>query len=374
MKNFFTIILLCCVALAVANENKLKEINDRIQEIKQKLEELKKEKGSILNEIYEIELRFEKEKIEGNKIDLQLRRTRQKISNMEQRKKKLEWDIEKSKDDIKKMIRILYKLGTNAYLKIFTKINNLDQLFKNYQYLVILINYNMTAINLVKQKILKVEALKNDLKVEYSNVLNLKKIKNSKLLRMKSIKAEKIQLISAINQDKSNHLRLLDELKYDAERLNQLLYKRGTKEELRIIDVDRLKGKLIWPVDGKIISFFGRKKSTRFDTYVFNNGIKIRPSISDEVKAIYFGEVIYADYFMGGYGNLMIIEHAKNFHSLYGHCEKFLKKPGDKVKEGEIIALVGDTGSIYGKSLHFEIRKDLKSQDPLNWFLSIRTK
>ena len=167
MKNFFTIILLCCVALAVANENKLKEINDRIQEIKQKLEELKKEKGSILNEIYEIELRFEKEKIEGNKIDLQLRRTRQKISNMEQRKKKLEWDIEKSKDDIKKMIRILYKLGTNAYLKIFTKINNLDQLFKNYQYLVILINYNMTAINLVKQKILKVEALKNDLKVEY---------------------------------------------------------------------------------------------------------------------------------------------------------------------------------------------------------------
>jgi septal ring factor EnvC (AmiA/AmiB activator) len=85
------------------------------------------------------------------------------------------------------------------------------------------------------------------------------------------------------------------------------------------------------------------------------------------IKAVYFGEVIYADYFMGGYGNLMIIEHAKNFHSLYGHCEKFLKKPGDKVKEGETIALVGDTGSIDGKSLHFEIRKNLKSQDPLNW-------
>ena len=374
MKKILTIILLCCVTLAMANENKLKEINDRIQEIKQKLEGLKKEKGSILNEIYEIELRFEKEKIEGNKIDLQLRRTRQKISNMEQRKKRLEWDIEKSKDDIKKMIRIIYKLGTNAYVKIFTNINNLDQLFKNYQYLVTLITYNMTAINLVKQKILKVEALKNDLKVEYSNILNLKKIKNSKLLRMKSIKVEKIQLISAINQDKSNHLRLLDELKYDAERLNQLLYKRGTKEELRIIDVDRLKGKLIWPVDGKIISFFGRKKSTRFNTYIFNNGIKIRPSLSNEVKAIYFGEVIYADYFMGGYGNLLIIEHAKNFHSLYGHCEKFLKKPGDKVKEGETIALVGDTGSIYGKTLHFEIRKDLKSQDPLNWFLSTKSK
>lgn len=367
MKKILPIFLLCFSILIGASEEKLKNINERIQNIKQKIEMLKKQKGSILNEIYEIELRYEKEKIEKNKIDLQLRRTHQKISQMEQQQKRLEWEIEKSKENIKKMIRIIYKLGINAHLKIFTKINNLDQLFKNYHYLVSLINNNMTAINEVKQKILKVEALKENLKVQYANILDLKNMKNTKLIRMKSIKAEKIQLISGINQDRSNYLRMLDELKYDAERLNRLLYKKGIKEELRIIDVERLKGKLIWPVEGKIISFFGRKKSTRFDTYIFNNGIKIRPSGSDMIKAVYFGEVIYADYFMGGYGNLMIIEHGKNFHSLYGHCDKFLKKPGDKVKEGETIALVGDTGSIDGKSLHFEIRKNLKSQDPLNW-------
>jgi septal ring factor EnvC (AmiA/AmiB activator) len=355
-----------------ASEEELKNINDRIQDIKQKIEALKKQKGSILNEIYEIELRYEKEKIEGNKIDLQSRRTRRKISQMEQQKKSLEWEIEKSKENIKKMIRIIYKLGVNAHLKIFAKINNLDQLFKNYHYLVSLINNNMTAINEVKEKILKVETLKEKLEVEYANILNLKNMKNNKLMRMKSIKAEKIQLISSINQDRSNHLRMLDELKYDAERLNQLLFRKGIKEELRIVDVDRLKGKLIWPVEGKVISFFGRKRSTRFNTYIFNNGIKIRPSDSDMIKAVYFGEVIYADYFMGGYGNLMIIEHAKNLHSLYGHCDKFLKKPGDKVKEGETIAMVGDTGSIDGKSLHFEIRKNLKSQDPLSWLLNLK--
>lgn len=230
MKKIFLILLLSFFFFIGASEEKLKNINERIQDIKQKIETLKKKKGSILNEIYEIELRYEKEKIEGNKIDLQSRRTRQKISHMEQQKKRLGWEIEKSKENIKKMLRIIYKLGVNAHLKIFTKINNLDQLFKNYHYLVSLINNNMTAINEVKQKILKVEALKENLEVEYANILNLKNMKNHKLMRMKSIKAEKIQLISSINHDRSNYLRLLDELKYDAERLNQLFLKRELRK------------------------------------------------------------------------------------------------------------------------------------------------
>ncbi len=370
MKRVFCFLFFCCVIFSFsADDKQLRLINKRIQEIKQKLETLKEQKGSILSEIYKIELRYEKAKIEGNKIDFLLRNTRQKIQQKELRKKKLESDIEGSKENIKEMIRILYKLGSNSYLKLLSAINNLDELFKNYQYLVTLIDHNLEAIDIVRKKILQVKKLKDELESEYNNILSLKRSKNKKLLAMQSIKSEKLKLISAINMDKSHYLRHLDELKYEAERINQLIYKKGAKEDLRIIDVDRLKGKLIWPVAGKIISSFGRKRSTRFNTYIFNNGIKIRPHNSDRVKAVYFGEVIYADYFMGGYGNLMIVEHAKNFHSLYGHCEKFIKKPGDKVREGECIALVGDTGSIYGKSLHFEIRKDLKSRNPLAWLI-----
>jgi septal ring factor EnvC (AmiA/AmiB activator) len=286
---------------------------------------------------------------------------------MEWQKKRLEGEINKSKADIKKMVRILYKLGSNAYIKLFTNIDTLDQLFRNYRLLISLIDYNMKEINAVKEKISQVEHLKTDLEIEYKKILSLKNQKNFTLLKMQGFKNDKLKLISDINKDKSNYLRMLDELKYEADRLNQLIHKQGIKEDMRIIDVDRLKGKLIWPIKGKIISSFGKEKSTRFDTYVFNNGIKIKPSGSNEVRAIYYGEVIYADYFMGGYGNLIIIEHAKNFHSLYGHCEKFFKKQGDKVKEGECIALVGETGSILGKSLHFEIRKDLKAENPLSW-------
>ena len=368
MKRIFCLIFFCCLIFSFsADEKKLDSINRRIEEIKEKLESLKEKKGSILNEIYQIELQYEKARIETNRIDLLLRRTRQKISAKEMKKKKLENDIQDSRENIKKMLRIIYKLGSNSYIKLLSSINNLDELFKNYQFLVTLIDQNLNAINSIKKKLLQVQKLKNELENEYGNILNLKNSRVKKLRDMKRIKGDKLKLISVINTDKSNYLRHLDELRFEAERLNQLIYKKSTREDMRIIDVDRLKGKLIWPVEGKVISSFGRKRSTRFNTFVFNNGIKIQPFDSDKVKAVYFGEVIYADYFMGGYGNLMIVEHAKNFHSLYGHCEKFTKKPGDKVLEGECIALVGDTGSIYGKSLHFEIRKELKSQDPLAW-------
>jgi septal ring factor EnvC (AmiA/AmiB activator) len=368
MKRIFCFLFFCCLAFSfLADEKELDLINHRIQEIKEKLEILKEQKGSILNEIYQIELNYEKAKIEANRIDLLLKNTRKKIKKKEMRKKELEDDIRGSRENIRKMLRIIYKLGSNSYIKLLSSINNLDELFKNYQYLVTLIDHNLNAIDSVKKKILQVEKLKNELETEYGNILKLKNSKVEKLVTMKRIKGDKLKLISTINTDKSNYLRHLDELRFQAERLNQLIYKKSSKEDLRIIDVDRLKGKLIWPVEGKIISSFGRKRSTRFNTYIFNNGIKIQPSDSDRVRAVYFGEVIYADYFMGGYGNLIIVEHAKNFHSLYGHCERFIKKPGDKVMEGECIALVGETGSIYGKSLHFEIRKDLKSQNPMSW-------
>jgi septal ring factor EnvC (AmiA/AmiB activator) len=139
-----------------------------------------------------------------------------------------------------------------------------------------------------------------------------------------------------------------------------------TKSSLRVINLKQIKGRLDWPVKGNVISSFGKKRSTRFDTYIINNGIEIKPSSSDKVTAVYSGDIVFADYFKG-YGNLIIIQHSRDLHSLYGHCEKIFKKRGESIGPGEVIATVGDTGSTLGKSLYFEIRNQLKPQNPLKW-------
>lgn len=347
-------------------KEKLDDIAKQIDGINGKLEKLKKEEGSILNDIYKIELRYEKAVIENNKIKLQVRRSQEKINKKNAEKKKVETEIDKSKKNLEQILRLLYKIGGNAYLKFFIRIDNLDQLFENYRLFISLINYKSDEINKLKVNIQRLLEVKEELEGYHTNLKNLQKQKELKLRDIGSLKYSKMALIRKINNDRNQHMRLLDELEAEAAQLNKLIYGKPLKRRLGVIDLGRIKGKLNWPIKGEVVSFFGKKRSTKFDTYIINNGIKIKPGGSDRVRSVYPGEVVFADYYKG-YGNLIIIQHAKNLYTLYGHCEKMYKQTGDNVNKGEVISLAGDSGSTYGKSLYFEIRTDLKPQDPLKW-------
>lgn len=351
---------------SLPEKEKLDNIAKQIEDINGKLEKLKKEEGSILNDIYKIELRYEKAVIENNKIKLQVKRSEEKINKKNVEKKKLETEIDKSKKNLEQILRLLYKIGGNAYLKFFIRINNLDQLFENYRLFISLINYKSDEINKLKVNIQRLLEVKKELEGYHTNLKNLQKKKELKLRDIRNLKQSKMVLIRKINNDRDQYMRLLDELEAEAAHLNKLIFGKPLKRRLGIIDLERIKGKLNWPIKGKVVSFFGKKRSTKFDTYIINNGIKIQPGSSDQVMSIYPGEVVFADYYKG-YGNLIIIQHAKNLYTLYGHCDKMFKHKGDNVNKGEVISLAGDSGSTYGKSLYFEIRTDLKPQNPLKW-------
>lgn len=351
---------------SAAYKKKLADINNQVESINNKIIALKQEKKSLLNEIYDIELRYEKELIETNKVLLQLRNAEEKISVKEAEKKILESRIEESKQKLKKIIRILYKIGGNTYLKIFIRVDTIDQLFKNYRLFMSLVRYKSEEIDKIKADILLLNNLTMELQAEYSKLQGFKQLQEQKMRNIRGLKQEKLNLVKKINADKDDHMQLLEELRYEAARLHEVLSGRKVKSSLKVIDLKKVKGRLNWPVDGKVISSFGKKKSTRFDTYILNNGIEISLVSSDRIKAVYAGDVVYAEYYKG-YGNLVIIQHSRDLHSLYGHCKEILKKPGDSIISGEEIAIAGDTGSTSGKSLYFEIRLHLKSQDPMEW-------
>jgi len=351
---------------SAAYKKKLADINSQVETINNKIIALKQEKKSLLNEIYDIELRYEKELIETNKVILQLRNAEEKINVKEAEKKDLETRIEDSKQKLKKIVRILYKIGSNTYLKIFIRVDTIDQLFKNYRLFMSLIRFKSEEIDKLKANILLLNNVKMQLQEEYSKLQGFKQLQDQKMRNIWGLKQEKLNLVKKINADKDDHMQLLEELRYEAARLHEVLSGRKVKSSLKVIDLKKVKGRLNWPLDGKVISSFGKKKSTRFDTYIINNGIEINPTASDRVKAVYAGDVVYAEYYKG-YGNLVIIQHSRDLHSLYGHCKDILKKPGDSITAGEEIAVAGDTGTTYGKSLYFEIRLHLKSQDPLEW-------
>ncbi len=354
-----------------AFKKKLNTINGQVDAINNKLKNLKKEKKSLLNDIYEIELRYEKEVIENNKVKLQLSETRKEIEKQENEKKSLEREIEKSKKNLTKIIRILYKLGGNSYLKIFIRVDTIDQLFKNYRLFMTLIEYKSKEIEKIKRNIARLNKIKEELHKEYANLKTFSDLKEQKIRNISGLKRGKLNLIKRINNDKNDYIRLMDELEIEAAQLENVLSGKKVKSSLRVLDLQRIRGRLRWPVEGKVISAFGKKRSTRFNTYIVDDGIEIKPRGPGRIKAVYSGDVIFADYYKG-YGNLVIIQHSRNLNSLYGHCKEIFKKKGDNILAGEEIAIVGDTGSTHGKSLYFGIRNPVKAQDPLKWLRNRR--
>jgi septal ring factor EnvC (AmiA/AmiB activator) len=127
------------------------------------------------------------------------------------------------------------------------------------------------------------------------------------------------------------------------------------------------RGRLPWPIEGRVITAFGFERNPNFKTVVMNQGVEISPGPGKSlILAVHPGKVVYADYFQG-YGNLLIVDHGMTYYTLYGHCAEFLAAVGDMVQAGQPLAVVGDTGSLKGECLYFEIRYKTKALDPLQW-------
>lgn len=121
---------------------------------------------------------------------------------------------------------------------------------------------------------------------------------------------------------------------------------------------------------GTIISSFGKSQNKELHTTTFHKGIEIAAPAGTEIKAIYPGRVLYADW-LKGYGKIIIIDHGEGYYTLSAHTSELFKKVGDEVKAGETVALVGDTNSFKGSCLYFEIRHHGNPQNPLEWLAKI---
>ncbi len=121
------------------------------------------------------------------------------------------------------------------------------------------------------------------------------------------------------------------------------------------------------PLYGRILNKFGKKRVKEYDSYIVYNGINVMAKKGSEVKAVFDGTVLYTGE-LEGYGNLVIIGHGKEFHSLYGHLDNINVSTNRLVKTGEIIGLSGDSGSLEGETLYFELRKNGKPIKPNPWF------
>lgn len=127
-----------------------------------------------------------------------------------------------------------------------------------------------------------------------------------------------------------------------------------------------MKGLLIFPANGKIVSLFGSVRDPQSNTRTFRNGIEIAAERGEPVRAVHAGTVAYAGWFKG-FGNVLIIDHGDHFYSVYAHLEEIFKSVENRVEAGEVVATAGDSGPMGAAGLHFELRHRDRALDPLEW-------
>ena len=189
----------------------------------------------------------------------------------------------------------------------------------------------------------------------------------AEMRQLESARAQRDAALVAIKADSRNSARVLQRLQAQQTALTALL--RDLNRALEPFPGDAagafggLRGQLAWPVGGRLAARFGQVRAGGLKW----DGLLIDTQRGADVRAVYRGRVIYADW-LPGLGLLTIIDHGDGYLSLYGHNDRLYRSVGDTVSAGEVIAASGDSGGSSRPQLYFEIRKGSRPVDPGPWF------
>lgn len=351
-------------------QERLAKISQQIEQLRLKIEEEEKKESTTLSRLERIGFNKGLIKKEISLYAIQLEKANRELSSLNKSIPELEAKLDEEKQSIEKILITTYKFGKFNFLQFMLQAENVGALISENKNLTLLAQYQGKIISNYMENLDQLETAEKELQTKKKEALRLIKNAQKKRKELQTQERKNRDLITEIKKNKKLHLQTIEELKVRAQQL-LILIEKLLKEEIsfpiNLIPLYEKKGKLPWPIEGKVTTEFGLQRHPQFKTTTMNNGIEISPRKNYViVRAIHPGKVVYSDYFQG-YGNLIIVDHGMSYYSLYGHCSDILVKKGDLVKAEHPIALVGDIGSLEGDSVYFEIRFKTKPLNPLQW-------
>lgn len=342
-------------------EKGLRETQKKIRDEKKALQDLEMKGRNLLESLEsldkEIVVAERRRRVsEARKTGLE-----KEMKGLREELKALEDKIERQRNEQDHRLVAYYRLGKTGMLPVLfseasppEKFRNLDSLKR----LLVADWQRLEAFHDLQQEKQGVQAaLEERLRAEAALLETIRERKKA----LKASKQKKNALLFRIDQDKDLHERLLKEFREAEDELQERI--RRPPPAPVIVKKGPLraqKGRLTWPVKGKVHRKFGITRSVR------SKGIDIKAKPGTPVRAVWGGNVAFADWFRG-YGKLLIIHHGEKDYTIAAHLNELTKSKGERVEAGEVLGHAGATGSVDGCLVHFEIWHVGKPEDPLKW-------
>ncbi|MCG9584361.1 murein hydrolase activator EnvC [Vibrio tubiashii] len=356
-------LMLCSYSITpsyAANNSELKGVSGEISRQKQSLSSQQKKLDSLQKSLKSQEITITRLEKEIKETKASLANTNKNIRNLESKVEQLEQQKKAQSDKLAELIQTYYvtqraKTSSNI-LNQGVEEDRISQYFQH------LAKERATTIAELEKTVGELDDSREQLKLEKQQITNLLKQQTNKRDQLASTQSKRKGTVSQIRTSISNDKVYLSELQRNETRLKAEIAKAAKRNAVPMDGLARQKGKLPWPVKGKILHNYGSRQTGQINW----KGMVINANYGQSVKAVYSGTVVFADY-LRGYGLVVLLDHGKGDMTLYGFNQSLLKKEGDKVIAGESIALAGDTGGQPRPSLYFEIRRNSKTQNPKSW-------
>ena len=351
-------------------EQRLTRINGQIKDLRARLEAEARKETSVLSSLARINLNKSLVEKELAAQNVELERGRSELAAIQKDTRKIRAGIDRERASIERTLVTLYKYGRVDFFQFLLQARDMESYASESKHLTILARSQDEAVARFLASLETLRAAESALESKQRDLAAMARAANLKRQELDTEARKSATLVREIRKNRETYKQTLAELTESAEELQKLMNKIIAQEWVlpaAFIPLYERKGKLPWPLEGRVITPFGFEKHPDFETVVMNKGVEITPARDKSlILAVHSGKVVFADYFQG-YGNLLIVDHGMTYYTLYGHCSEFMAAVGDMVRAGQPLALVGDTGSLKGECLYFELRYKTKALDPLQW-------
>jgi len=325
-----------------------------------------------------------------NKALTQLKRTeralgvsRRRLNELQGRRQRLDAQLDVTRVDLQRnlgllagqrerlgrRLRALYKFGPARELEFLLSTQSFGQLLARWDYLVMVAQQDRFLLEGVRDRKEVVETLEHRLQNHLTQVQRTARQTTSESRRLSTQREAKRTAVQQIQTQREAYEAAAAELEKTAQSIKGLLARLEQKRGVAPYTGDFAKGQgaLDWPLRGEVIGRFGPERHPRFNVVTPNNGVDISAAIGTPVRSVAKGRVDYTSEDYGTYGQMIIVNHGDSYYTLYGHLSQISVSVGQQVTAGQVIARSGDTGSLKGPILHFEVRRGGTALNPADW-------
>ena len=392
--NYIILVSFCfCFLNAQSSQRdyneELRYQNDAINKMKKEIEELSsKLRKANINETTTSKriTNLDEEIALVNKLIQSLKKeetsNRNKVNVLKDRIKTKEDELELLRTRYEQRIINTYQKGRVSDLEKVLSSTSWRQAVYRTQYLKIISSIEQKMTKDIENILLTINKDKLKLESLLRQSISLKRDKQKQMTSLRKMRIKREKELNRIRQDKSALANYMQEKSAGVKQLESIIKKvledkaRSEREErirqqqqaLKTKEFNLLKGQLPWPTEGRVISKFGKQWNSRLKTTTDNPGIDIKGQPGSPIRSTMSGVVTTITY-IRGYGTTVIIDHGGGFYTVYSHVTNIQTQVDSEVRSGDVIAYMGDSGSVNGSKLHFEVWGKGQKLDPEKWLI-----